>query len=313
MGAAHCGILKSASGAELVGVFDISEEARKKAADQYEVRAYESESDLLAEVDGVVVATPGFYHTEPVVAAAQAGVHVMVEKPLGSTLEECDKMIAACDENKVILMVGQVLRFYPCHELGMKIVRDGGIGEMVYVETDYSGPYNAPRQRPESWFGQMGGLLENGIHKVDLINYYGGNPVSVSAETGSFSGHDDWEDYVVSLIRYDTGIVGIFRWGGFMGARGSRDTFLDGTKGSLNLIIQGSQVKQKMIGESDWTVLKPDNADSNTVLNEDQHFIDCIRDGKTPIIDGRGGRSAVELTLAIYRSAEKREKVILPM
>lgn len=313
MGTAHCKTLQLVEGAELVGVYDIREEATAKAAQELEVKAFESLDAILDAVDGVIVATTGFHHAEPVIAAANAGVHVMVEKPLGHILADCDEMIEACEKGGVILMVGQVLRFYPCHEVGMKLVKDGDIGDLVYIETDYSGSYGGKRQRPESWFGKMGGLLENGVHKTDLINWFGGNPKTVAAETGSFSGHDDWEDYVTSLIRYDTGVVGILRWGGFMGARGSRDTFIDGTLGSLNLCIAGQKVYRKSIGDADWTEVEVPNAGVNTVAAEDQHFVDCMREGKEPIVDGRDGKAAVEIALATYESARSCSKVRLPM
>ncbi|MBI2190545.1 MAG: Gfo/Idh/MocA family oxidoreductase [Planctomycetes bacterium] len=312
MGSAHCQALKDVKGSEFTGVWDISGEAAARAAEKFSVRAFPTSSGLLEQVDAVVVATPGFVHTQPVVEAARAGVHVFVEKPMAAALEECDRMIAACRDGGVILQVGMVLRFYPVHQLGMKLVRDGTIGDLVYIETDYSGRYNAPRKRPENWYGKMGGLLENGIHKADLLNWFGGRPRTVCAEVGSFSGHDDWEDYAASLVRYLTGTVGILRWGGFLGARGSTDTYLDGTLGSLRLSMQSQTAYRKLVGESDWTELVPENQKANGVVAELQHFVDCIRDGRTPLIDGHGGRAAVELVMACYESGRKGVKVSLP-
>ena len=311
MGSAHCGSLSLVEGAEFVGVYDMSSEAAAQAAEKFGVRAFESEADLLGEIDGVIVATPGFYHTDPVVNAAKAGVHIFVEKPMADNVEDCDRMIEAADAGGAIIQVGMVLRFYPVHQLGMKMVQDGVIGDLVYIETDYSGSYRAPRERPESWYGKMGGLLENGIHKVDLINWFGGKVRTVSAEVGSFSGHDDWEDYATGLIRYDTEIFGILRWGGFMGSRGTTDTFLDGSKGSLRLCIGTQTVFQKLLGESEWTEIVPEDNKHNSVAAEVQHFVDCIEEGKTPIIDGHQGRDSVELVHAIYQSAKSGEKIVM--
>ena len=159
-------------------------------------------------------------------------------------------MIAAADKAGTHLMVGQVLRFYPVHVLGKQLVDDGEIGDVTYIETDYSGAYRGPRERPSTWYGSVGGLLENGIHKSDLINWYGGTALTVAAEVGSFSGHDDWEDYTVSLIRYDTKAVGILRWGGFMGARGTNETIIDGSKG-LAAARYGSRY---CVPQKDWRI-----------------------------------------------------------
>src|SRR5205823_3570398 len=82
----------------------------------------------------------------------------------------CGAMIAACDAAGVVLQTGMVLRFYPLHELARELVDQGLIGPLVYIEGDYAGPFRGARQRPESWYGTLGGYLENGIHKVDLVN-----------------------------------------------------------------------------------------------------------------------------------------------
>ena len=192
------------------------------------------------------------------------------------------------------------------------MVDAGEIGDLTYIETDYTGPYNAPRTRPESWYGTVGGLLENGIHKSDLINWFGGTALTVAAEVGSFSGHDDWEDYTISLIRYDSGAVGILRWGGFLGARGTNETIIDGTKGSLRLNMAADLAYFKKLG-GDWEEITPNRDGPHGVVGELTHFVDCIRDGKTPIIDGKGGKHAVEVVLATYQSAKEKTKVALPM
>ena len=313
MGGGHCNSLPQVENCEFVGVADLRLEAAQAIAEQHQIRAFQDYRELLEIVDGVVVATPPVAHGEVVVAAAEVGVHAFCEKPLSLTLSDADAMIAASDKAGTHLMVGQVLRFYPVHVLGKQLIDDGEIGDVTYIETDYSGPYRGPRERPSTWYGSVGGLLENGIHKSDLINWYGGTALTVAAEVGSFSGHDDWEDYTVSLIRYDTKAVGILRWGGFMGARGTNETIIDGSKGSLRLDMGADIAYLKKIGESEWKTLTPDRTGPNGVVGELTHFVDCIREDKTPLIDGRGGRHAVEVVLATYRSAKEKSKVILPM
>jgi len=264
-------------------------------------------------VDAIVVATPPWFHAEVTVDAAKKGIHVFCEKPISASLEDASAMIAATDKADVGLMIGHVLRFYPLHELGRKMIDDGLIGDIVYLETDYCGTYSGPRQRPETWFGKMGGLLENGIHKVDLINWFGGEAVSVSAEVGSFSGLEDWEDYSMSLIRYKSQTVGVLRWGSFMGARGSRGTTIDGTKGSMRLDMDSGNVYHMLMGEKEWTESVPPNKGADGVVGELQHFVDCIRDNKKPTSNGVDGYKAIEVVLASYKSAKEGAKVSLPM
>jgi predicted dehydrogenase len=238
---------------------------------------------------------------------------VFCEKPLAVDLADCDAMIAACDAAGVVFMTGQVLRFYACHELGKKLVDEGAIGDLVYIETDYAWSFRGGRSKPASWYGTVGGFLENGIHKADLINWFGGLATSVSAEVGSWSGHDDWEDYAITLIRFASGCVGTLRWGSFMGARSNTDTLLDGTKGSLRISIQENRVWQKLLGEEGWTEQVPDGPVGAGVANELRHFVECIETGAPCRADGREGRRAVELVLASYRSAREGTKVTLPL
>lgn len=312
MGKSHCNALTRVKDCQFTAVADIRAEVVKDAAEKFGVKPFIDYHEMLDEVDAITVATPPWYHAEVAIDAAKKGIHVFCEKPLSATMEDANAMVAATDEADVALMVGHVLRFYPLHELGRKMIDDGLIGDIVYLETDYCGKYSGPRKKPETWFGKMGGLLENGIHKVDLINWFGGEAVSVSAEVGSFSGDEDWEDYTMSLIRYKAKAVGILRWGPFMGARGNRGTIIDGTKGSMKLDMASGNVYHMLMGESDWTETVPPK-DEGGVVKELQHFVDCVRDGKKPMSDGRDGRNAVEIVLATYKSAKEGIKVALPM
>ena len=312
MGNSHCNALGRVKDCKFAAVADVRAEVAAEVAEKFDVKPFTDYNEMFDSVDAIIVATPPWQHTEVTVNAAKRGLHVFCEKPLSATLEDADAMIAATDEADVAFMVGHVLRFYPLHELGRKMIDDGLIGDIVYLETDYCGKYSGPRQKPETWFGKMGGLLENGIHKADLINWFGGEAESVSAEVGSFSDYDDWEDYTMSLIRYKSRTVGVLRWGSFMGARGSRGTIIDGTKGSMRLDMDSGNVYHILNGESEWTETVPPKGESG-VVNELQHFVDSIRDGKKPMSDGRDGRNAVEVVLATYKSAKEVSKVSLPM
>ncbi len=298
---------------EFVAVADLREEAARELAERHKVVAFTNCHELLERVGAVVIATPPATHRELAVAAAQAGKHVFVEKPLAGTMEDCDAIIAAADEASVVAMVGHVLRFYPVHELGKQLVAEGVIGDLVHLETDYALPYCGQRDRPGNWFGAIGGLLENGIHKMDLLNWFAGEALHVAAERGSFSGHDDWEDYALALIRYRAGAVGVIRWGGFLGARRSRDTFLDGTKGSLRLSIDTGLVSRKLQPDADWTELTPSDPGAEPRERELRHFVECLDRGTKCRAEAREGRRAVELVLATYKSADLGNRVVLPL
>ncbi|MBT3266477.1 Gfo/Idh/MocA family oxidoreductase [Candidatus Poribacteria bacterium] len=313
MGRGHCNTLPKVDNCDFVGVADLRLEAAEEVAAQHGAAAFDDYRRLFEQVDGVVVATPPATHREVTVAAAEMGVHVFCEKPLSLNMADSDAMIEATDAAGVHLMVGMVLRFYPVHTLARRLVDDGEIGRVVYIEGDYTNAYRGPRKRPESWYGSVGGYLENGIHKVDLVNWFGGTAQTVTAEVGSFSGHDDWEDYALTLLRYGADTTGILRWGPFMGARGTNETIIDGSEGSLRLSIREDTAYLKKIGEADWTEIVPDRSKAHGVAGELTHFVECIESGGTPLVDGRAGRHAVEVVLASYRSAKTHAKIDLPI
>jgi predicted dehydrogenase len=313
MGSAHANALKKVESAQFAAVCDARPEAAQAAAEKSGVSSFTETGPVLEAVDAVVVATPPAFHRPVVEAAARAGKHVFCEKPLSTDLADADAMIAACDAAGVVFQHGFVLRFYPVHELARQMVDDGVIGDLVYIEGDYAGPYRGPRERPTSWYGSLGGLLENGIHKVDLLNWFGGELQSVSAETGSFSGHEDWEDYAVLLLRYAGGVPGTMRWGSFMGARGHNGTFLDGTLGSLRLDIGADTVYRKLREEKEWTAVEPADKGADGVVKELAHFVTCAETGAPCRVDGRDGRRAIECVLAAYESARRGTKVALPL
>jgi predicted dehydrogenase len=313
MGSHHAAMMSKVSGAALSAVCDARAEAAQAAAERFGVPGFTEIGPFLEAVDAVIVATPPDFHRPAVEAAAAAGKHLFCEKPLSTNLADADAMIAACDRAGVVFQHGFVLRFYPVHELARKLVDEGVIGNLVYIEGDYAGPFRGGRERPKSWYGSLGGLIENGIHKVDLLNWFGGELQSVAAEVGSHSGHDDWEDWAVILMRYKNGIPGTMRWGPFMGARGTNDTYLDGTKGSLRLDIGADTVYQRLLGEKEWTPVAPPDRGANGVVKELSHFVACATTGQPCRVDGRDGRRAVEFCLASYESARRGSKVTLPL
>ena len=108
--------------------------------------------------------------------------------------------------------------------------------------------------------------MENGIHKSDLINWFGGTALTVAAEVGSFSGHDDWEDYTISLIRYDSGAGRYLKVGAVSSARaGTNDTIIDGSEGSLRLNMSADLAYLKKRG-GDWEEIVPNREGPHGVV-----------------------------------------------
>jgi predicted dehydrogenase len=183
MGAAHARAYAANPHTELRAVCDVDlEAARRVAAEHGAAVAVTDYRELLGRPDLQVisVASPDPWHAEQSTAALEAGLHVLCEKPMAPTLEECRRMIAAGIRAGRLLMVGQVCRFTPAFVLAKRLVEQGRIGELYYVESEYAHDYSRlpgvggwridPVRKREPFLGGC-------CHSVDLLRWVGGEMV----------------------------------------------------------------------------------------------------------------------------------------
>jgi len=171
---AHLPAERDVEGMRTVAVCDIDEEAARAAAAEYDVpRVYTDWRELVADddIDAVAVLLPHHLHRDPAVAAAEAGKHVLCEKPMAIALAECDDMIAAAEGTGVVLMIAQILRFRPANIRARELIRDGAIGEVRNIlrrRLGESGEFRSQWARsPEEAGGWV--LYGYGSHEVDMI------------------------------------------------------------------------------------------------------------------------------------------------
>ena len=123
-----------AKNATLEAVFDINATANNEVAGQFNAKAANSiEALLKSDIEAVYIATPAYLHCEQVLACAKAGRHVLCEKPLGMTVREAEKMIAACDKAGVKFGTAFMMRFVAQHQAALKLIREGRLGRPVYA------------------------------------------------------------------------------------------------------------------------------------------------------------------------------------
>lgn len=201
-----------AQNAELAAVFDIDPGANEAVAGQFGARACATEDELLAsDCDAVYVATPADCHCEQVIRAAEAGKHVLCEKPLGMTVEEGEKMRLLCDQNGVKLGAGFMMRFHAQHRAALKLIIEGRLGVPVLARAQLSCWYppldGAWRQDPGR--GGGGSLMDMGGHCIDLLEMFFGKVRRVSCSTGNLVHSYASEDTAVVLLDFANGAKGI--------------------------------------------------------------------------------------------------------
>jgi len=201
--------------AELVAVMDIMAEPLEEVKQQFGAKkSYATDDELLADPDitCVYIATPAVNHAEQIIKAAQAGKHVLCEKPLGMNAAECEKAVNACKDAGVKLGTAYMMRFHACHQAAKKIVADGQIGKPVLGRAQLSCWYpkmeGAWRQDPKT--GGGGSLIDMGCHCVDLLEHIMGTRVTeVSCFADTQVQDYRVEDSATVICRFDNGAHGI--------------------------------------------------------------------------------------------------------
>jgi myo-inositol 2-dehydrogenase/D-chiro-inositol 1-dehydrogenase len=303
--------------ARLVAVTDVSVEARERAAEELGSPAVESVEALLAAPDlqAVVVATPGFQHRTVLELAASAGKHAFVEKPLAVTSADCDAMISTARDAGITLMVGQVLRFYPCWWKVLELVRQGEIGEpWAITVTRISGWGNWTTTWRKSMSMSGGLLMEVNAHEIDFMTQIGGDVVRVYAEADRFE--EDGSDYpnihFVSL-RFAQGAMGHLH-SSSVSAVNDLSGKVQGSEGTIvysNGFGGGGEIRYARKNGTATVIPISEIQIENPVRKELRLFVDCLRNGGPVPIPPEQGRRNVRIAEAAYESARTGQPVAL--
>lgn len=323
-------------GLEPVGVYDIVPSIGETVAREFGVgKVCYSLEELLAikDIDAVVVGTPNKFHAEQAVAALQAGKHVLLEKPMAMNAAECDRIIAARNKTGKIVQIGMAQRFRGSSQTLKKLVQSGACGDI------YAGQSYWYRRRGIPGFGSWftlkefsggGGLIDIGVHMLDLAMYLMGfpKPVAVSGATYNVwkdldsylytsmwakpvpGGKKDVDDFASAMIRFDQGqtlqlsvswAMHIGNMDPEMGVRLMGDKGGVELKGMDNPVLYSEQAGH-------ITDVKLQYKNVTPMVEEMRHFVECIADNRQPIATPEQGRAVQSVLDAIYRSsAEGRE------
>lgn len=310
------------SGARLVALVEPLERVRCEGAKQLQLeQAYADYREALKDpkVDAVVVATPSENHCAVVIAAAQAGKHILCEKPMGMNAAECDAMIEAVEGAGVTLQIGFMRRFDAGFVAAKQQVDSGEIGRVVQVKSLTHGPTT-----PKPWMYDIrksnGPLSEVNSHDIDTVRWFSGSEFEeVYAIAGNYRSSAAREQYpafydnVVLTARLANGLQALI-----MGAQGvqygydSRCEVL-GEKGLITVgSLKGSSVATHSgTGSAAPIVQSWKDLFSDAYRAEDEDFVNCIHENRPPRATGRDGKAAVVVVNAGNRSIIERRPVRL--
>ncbi len=332
----HARAIDDVDGAELVACYDTVPQAADKLAETTGCKAYHDLDQMLADsaVQVVTIGSPSGAHMEPAVAAAKAGKHVIVEKPLEITLDRCDQIIRACDEAGVVLSTIFPSRFHESSVQMKRAVEAGRFGTLTvgdtYVKWYRTQEYYDSGQWRGTWELDGGGALMNqAIHSVDLLAWLMGPVAEIRAQT-ALLGHERIavEDVAMATLKFANGALGIIEASTAIYPGYLKRIEIHGSAGS-------AVMEEEDLIKWDFAEKQPEDeaiekkmsqrvsggggaADPKAIGHHGhaRQFADvlqAIEQGAKPLVDGPEGRRSVEIILAIYQAAEAGQTVRLPL
>jgi len=302
IGQKHCEVLAQIREAKLLAVADTNAELLNKTAGKFGALPFADYEQMLQTpgLDAVVVATPDHLHRDFAIKAAQAGKHILVEKPIATTEEDALAIIAAADAAGVKLMVGFTLRFIPHYIQARSAVASGKLGTLISI---FSRRLNVITQA-ERIGGRCGVLHFLGIHDFDMLRWIvGSKPVSIYSEAStSIPRKFPQENEAFTIIHFENGVVACAHIGWNLPKLhpAGRDFKLDisGDKGSLNMDLERQGLEIFTETESKFPSTAPG------LIEEDRAFVDCVLDDKPVPVSGHDGLVALNMVSAALKSIE---------
>ncbi len=336
----HARAIAAMQGGHLTGVFSRNKANADRVAETYNCASYQDYKAFLAHpgLDIVAIATPSGAHLEPCVQAAEAGKHIICEKPLEVTLERVDGMIRACDANKVMLAGIFPRRFSDATAVFKKAVDAGRLGKITladaYIKWYRTQEYYDSGDWRGTWLLDGGGALMNqSIHTIDLLYYLAGEVESVCAYADlTIHKGIETEDNAVAIVKFKNGALGVIEGSTscFSPTGHPAEVHLCGSDGSIFMRDNSFTVwdfkkkwpsdkktRQKFqaeLGEAGAGAADPKAIDFSGHRKCFEDAVRSLKAGKNPLIDGLEARKSLEIILAIYRSALKGGKPVqLPL
>jgi myo-inositol 2-dehydrogenase/D-chiro-inositol 1-dehydrogenase len=310
-------------GAAMAAVVDPFEEACRTACQTLGIERYYTdyrEALTQEDIDAIIVASPTKFHREIVVAAAEAGKHILCEKPMAMNEAECEEMIAAAEKNGVILQLGFMRRFDESFMQAKEAIDSGAIGEIVHIRSLTRGP-----SKPHEWMYDIeksnGPLAEVSSHDIDCIRWLAGSELKeIYAVAGNFRNReiaDTWPDFYDNVVltgRFENGVLATIEGAQYVKYGYDARVEVLGTDGVIHIGKQdayGFTVINKENGihtpfVTSWTELF-----KQAYLTEDIHFAGCVRTGKAPKVTGLDGKMAVRIVNAGNRSIKENRIIQL--
>jgi predicted dehydrogenase len=327
----HAEALRSVTDAAVLAVMSPTSGHARDFAAKYGIPHHFTELDRLLgmdDIDMVVVGAPNFLHCEIVLAAAESGKHVVIEKPLCMNLAEADRMIGACKAANVKLMYAEELCFTPKYVRLKGLLDEGALGRPVLLKQSekHDGPH-----ADHFWDVERSGggvTMDMGCHAIEFFRWLNGRkPIkSVYAQmsTSVHTAKTQGDDNSIIILEFENGVIAVAEesWTKLGGMDDRAE--IHGSEGVAYAdVLQGNSIQTystKGVGyavekagiTAGWSYTMYEEIWNYGFPHEFEHFVHCVKHDETPAVTGEDGRAVLEVIFAAYESAGTGRKVTLP-
>lgn len=315
----HAEAIEKAENAQLVAVCDMVVENMNFYVEQYGAKPFENYDEMLSEknIDVINICTPSGSHAFLTIKAAEAGKHVIVEKPIALTIEDTNKMIDVCKQNNVKLAVLHPNRFRPAMIDLKKVMDEGKFGKLSHANATVRWNRNQAYYDQAPWRGTKsldGGVLMNqAIHNLDLLVWLMGDVEEVYSMSATRLRNIEAEDVSTGVVKFKNGALGVIEAATTVYPKNYEESLaIFGEEGTVKVSGRTANWiehwEMENMSEEEVNKLKADIQENpfgkpgHQCIVED--MIEAIHEDRDPIVTGEEGKRALELVIALYESAE---------
>ena len=332
IGRVHARAVVDAEGAALAAVVDTDLDGARAVGEEYGAPAFGSVDELIESglAEAATIGVPSGSHAQVGAPLAEAGIHLLCEKPIDVSLEAADRLIGSCEANGVKLACISQSRFEPDLRAAREMVRSGRLGRAVLAQADTKWYRSQDYYDASGWrgtFAQDGGgaLINQSIHAIDALQWVMGPVERVCGFTVNRWHEIEAEDTGAAIVRFRSGALGVIQGATSLGKAQAKRLEFHGDAGTIIIendaaivwdVEDGSSAPSAASGPG---VRKGAAADARDVghrghIKQVEDLVQAILEGRSPSITGLDARAALELILAIYESANGGGKpVTLPL
>ena len=338
MGAYHVDAILQAKGTKLIALCDIDEERLRRSAEKYNVKAYKNYDDMLkdSEVEVVNVCTPSGMHADMAITAVNAGKNIIIEKPVDINVEKIDRLLEIGRKNNVKMGAIFQSRTTPLNKRIKAAIDNGRLGNIIgvhgllpwYREQSY---YQGTHGKWKGTWDMDGGgsLMNQGVHTVDLLQWFAGRVKSVFGAFGVYAHDISAEDKTVAVLKFENGALGTLTTTTCAYPGLPQYIIIHGDKGSIAKEedqlqawkVQGDREKEEeaemlgLYGPQDkrgaTTASDPMAVGSSGHVGLIEDMVQAIIDDREPLITIESAKHAVEIVNAIYESGRNGKEVFI--